>query len=162
MSCNWCSGWRPAIGFETRADWERRVEEHTGKREDLIATLTKARDDGVLTSAQLRFAKSALSKYPYSSLDEALHAVFDRHPRQDIRGRLDRLQIVQDQLALDDCDTAESAVPLIRNGLSHGTVDYDKTQLDRLAQVLRQLVRADYLSLLGCSYEPQAIFQPGE
>ena len=149
-------------GFETRDSWKRRVEDHTAQREDLIAALTTAYGDGVLTAAQLRFAKGALGKKPYSSLEEALRAVFDRHQGLDIRNRLSELQVVQDQLALDDCDSVESAIRLIRNGLSHGTVDYDAGQLNRLAGVLRHLVRADYLWLLGCDYQPEMIFEPGE
>jgi hypothetical protein len=149
-------------GFETRDTWERRVEDHTTKREDLIVALAKECDDGVLTAAQLRFAKNALSKKPYSSLEDALRAVFGRHPGLDIRKRLADLQLIQDQLALDECNSVENAVRLVRNGLSHGAVDYDAGQLDRLASVLRHLVRADYLWLLGCGYQPQMIFELGE
>jgi hypothetical protein len=149
-------------GFETRDTWQRRVEEHTAKRDDLFAALTTARDSGCLTTDQLRFAKSALSKYPLSSLDEALRVVFDRHPGIEIRRRLGDLPVIQAQLARDDCDSVENAVRLIRNGLSHGTADYDASQLDRLAGLLRHLVRADYLWLLGCGYAPEMIFEPGE
>lgn len=151
-----------AHGFETRATWERRVAEHTAKRDDLLAALTAACDDGVLTTKQLRFAKSAIGKYPFSSLDEALAVVFDRHPGIEIRRRLGDLPLIQEQLARDDCGSVENAIRLIRNGLSHGTVDYDAGQLDRLADVLRHLVRADYLWLLGCDYEHEMIFEPGE
>ncbi|RAV03741.1 hypothetical protein [Mycolicibacter senuensis] len=151
-----------AYGFETRDSWERRVTDHTTKREDLVEALTRARDNGALTTQQLSFAKRALSKKPYASLDEALRAVFDRHPGLDIRRRLGDLPIVQDQLAVDDCDTVESSIREIRNGLSHGSADYDAWKLDALAEVLRQLVRADYLQLLGCAYDPEAIFPLGE
>ncbi|OBI28134.1 hypothetical protein [Mycobacterium sp. E2238] len=149
-------------GFETRDTWERRAAEHTAAREDLVAALTAARKNGVLTAKQLRFAKSALSKHPFSSLDEALRAVLDRHPTIEIRRRLGDLPLIQAQLALDDCDSVENAIRLIRNGLSHGTAEYDAGGLDRLAGVLRHLVRADYLRVLGCDYEPEMIFEPGE
>ncbi len=150
-----------ARGFETRETWERRVERHTAKRDELLEALTAARDGGVLTTTQLKFAKSAVSKFPFSSLDEALTAVFDRHPGLHIRRHLGDLPLIQAHLARDDCASVENAVRLIRNGLSHGATDYDPGQLDRLAGVLRHLVRADYLWLLGCDYEPEMIFDPG-
>ncbi|MFW0789691.1 hypothetical protein [Gordonia sp. CPCC 205333] len=149
-------------GFDTRDEWEVRVEKHRTKRAELLEVLKAAQDDGVLTRAQLKFVKDSIGKSPRSTLDTTLKAVFDRHEGLEPRRRLGALRVIATEMEDENRNSVESAVRIVRNRLSHGTGTYNVHELDQLADLLRQLVRADYLALLGCEYRASEVFPLGE
>lgn len=141
------------FGFENRTDLDRQKTIYLEKRNSLIDRLTALRDSELLTTAELRFAKSAIQKSPPQGLDTALRYHFERLPSSNVVDNLSSHALIERVASTLQPATVENALRVIRNQMAHGERDYPVGDLDKLASILNRIVRAIFLELLDCGEE---------
>ncbi|WP_369132024.1 hypothetical protein [Modestobacter sp. I12A-02662] len=133
-------------GFETRADWKARVDQHLDRR----AAVLSASALSYLPSADGRFLKENLGKRPLSSLDAALNYCLSTLPI-DQKGALGATQLVRGVVEDKRADSVLAALRVVRNDLAHGNRGYDARELHKAGEILERVTRAHMLRVLGCS-----------
>ena len=146
-----------SYGFEQKQQTSERQEKHTNERDELLKQLKLLVDNGALDNKHLKFAKQNVSKYVNPGLADALHVFIERYPELEIENRLAALPLVVRILRDNESAGVIDAVRITRNGLSHGTADYDVNQLRGMSDVLYILVRAEFLRLLGGTFDARSI-----
>ena len=142
-----------SFGFEHKNKFSADQEEYSRKRAELMEKAKRLTREQLLTASDLRFIKR-LPKYVQPTLAEAIRYYVSEHPDLNLVKILKTLDILSQTHGDDDPILALCAV---RNGLSHGTENYDTYDLHQLADALRPLVRAEFLRLLGGTFNPDVL-----
>ncbi|UQE75112.1 hypothetical protein MYK68_00210 [Gordonia sp. PP30] len=140
-----------SYGFDHRSKFDAQQEKHTAERTSLLDKLKTMKDNGELTRAEWKLA-TRIPRFAQPSLGEALSHYFKLHNDLDVAAKLDRATLIREVIATSDATNVIEALIEVRNGLSHGTATYDAFQLLDVVQDLHPLVRAEYLRLLGGSF----------
>ncbi len=145
-----------SYGFDQRAKFDAQQEKHTVERTSLLAKLKTMKDNGELTRQEWKLAKR-IPRFAQPSLGEALSHYLKLHNDLDVSAKLDKTTLIKEVIATSEATNVTEALTKVRNGLSHGTATYDAIQLLDVVQDLHPLVRAEYLRLLGGSFNADSL-----
>lgn len=132
-------------GHETRRQAGERQDRHTERRTRAVAALATSG----LDSQTRRFIKQNLLRSPLSRLADALHALLDSLPGDQI-ATVSNTPLVQDVIAEGIRTDPLDALADVRNKLAHGVRNYPAHQLSDVVSILEDVVRAHALRILGC------------
>ncbi|ALG86373.1 hypothetical protein [Gordonia phthalatica] len=145
-----------SYGFDHRSEFDAQQEKHTAERDSLLDKLKTMKDNGELTSQEWKLAKR-IPRFAQPTLSEALSHYFKLHSELNVRAKLDQSTLIRETIATSEANNVIEALVKVRNGLSHGTSTYDVFQLLETVNNLHPLVRAEYLHLLGGSFNAHSL-----
>ncbi|WP_336819087.1 hypothetical protein [Gordonia sp. MMO-8] len=140
-----------SFGFGQRDKIAVQQAKHDATVTSLLEKVAELKTEGRLTRREAKLAKR-VPRRALPTLGEALSHYLSRHADLDTEQMLGRTVLIA-ELIESDCESVIDALRTIRNGLSHGTESYEPRRLDELVRVLHPLVRAEYLALLGGSFD---------
>ncbi|MFW0797778.1 hypothetical protein AAFP30_28520 [Gordonia sp. CPCC 205515] len=145
-----------SYGFENRDQVEIDQIAHGEDRAALIEKLRAMRDEQILTSREFLLAKS-MPKVVYPTLERALRHYLNEHSNLSTEIHLAEIPAVAALISANGASSTIDALRVIRNGLSHGTVNYSDDDLRELTKYLHPVARAEFLRLLGATFEPKSL-----
>ncbi|MDL9938871.1 hypothetical protein QSJ18_19160 [Gordonia sp. ABSL1-1] len=145
-----------SYGFDHRTEFDAQQEKHTAERDSLLAKLRTMREDGTLTRQEWKLAKR-VPRFAQPSLSEALSSYFTLHSDLDVESKLGKTTLIREVTAAGEAENVTDALRVVRNGLSHGTATYAAHLLLQVVDELHPLVRAEYLRLLGGSFDADSL-----
>ncbi|WP_207127565.1 hypothetical protein [Actinocatenispora comari] len=134
-------------GFDTRADRQKNVAAHSGRRTAVLEALQRLA--GALGSEEIKFIKKFLNKRPLSSLDDCLRRTIQGLPI-DTASELGDTALVRSVMAERANGDYATCLRIVRNDLAHGNRGYDAFELHEAAEILDRVVRAHLAKALGC------------
>ncbi|MDW3851005.1 hypothetical protein NMK34_30810 [Micromonospora sp. BRA006-A] len=139
-------------GYEHRSETERKAEEHSNKRRQVVQELESTAS---VSGPAMQFIKRFLAKRPFSSLDSCLRDLIGALPVDVSSDLLETALLRSVQNDPRRPQGVADSLRIIRNDLAHGTRGYPIQDLNEVSQILEQVARAHLLRVLGCGVDVQ-------